>query len=378
VTGPSPDWPLGLAWLAHVLGRDLQRAARAAGGPRALWRCGRDALGRALRLGGADLERAHRARRGFDAVAQARRLADAAIVHRSPEDSAYPESLAELHDPPFGLFLTGRVDEALACLGEGPVVAIVGSRRATAAGRALAREVAGGLAHRGAVVVSGLAHGIDAAAHEGALGAGGVTVAVLGCGVDVPYPRRNRLLAARIAASGMLVSEYWPGTPPAPWRFPARNRVVAGLAQAVTVIEAGRRSGALITADFGLELGRPVLAVPGWPGSVASEGCNGLLRAGAGLLEDAADVVFEIPRGPWREGPARAGEVPGGLAGAIHELLQREPMGADRLAAELGEGPAEVAGALAMLEVEGLVVRGEAQRFWAAPAPRARGGRGEA
>jgi DNA processing protein len=376
VSEQAPDWPLGLAWLAHVLGRDLQRAARAAGGPRALWRCGRDALGRALRLGGADLERAHRARRGFDAPSHARRLADAGIVHRSPEDPAYPESLAELHDPPFGLFLTGRVGEALACLGEGPVVAIVGSRRATAAGRALAREVAAGLAQRGAVVVSGLAHGIDAAAHEGALAAGGVTVAVLGCGVDVPYPRRNRVLAARIAASGMLISEYWPGTPPAPWRFPARNRVVAGLAQAVTVIEAGRRSGALITADFGLELGRPVLAVPGWPGTLASEGCNGLLRAGAGLLEDAADVVFELPRAPWREEAPRAGAVLEGLAGAIHEVLQREPMGADRLAAELGEGPAEVAAALALLEVEGLVVRGEAQRFWAAPAPRSRAERG--
>ena len=141
----------------------------------------------------------------------------------------------------------------------------------------------------------------------------------------------------------------------------------------ISRIEAGRRSGALITADFGLELGRPVLAVPGWPGSVASEGCNGLLRAGAGLLEEAADVVFEIPRAPWRkETPAAAGAVLEGLAGAIHELLQREPMGADRLAAELGEGPAEVAGALALLEVEGLVVRGEAQRFWAAPAPRGR------
>ena len=171
----------------------------------------------------------------------------------------------------------------------------------------------------------------------------------------------------------MLVSEYWPGTPPAPWRFPARNRIVAGLAQAVAVIEAGRRSGALITADFGLELGRPVLAVPGWPGSVASEGCNGLLRAGAGLLEEAADVVFEVPRAPWREEtPAAARAALEGLPGAIHELLQREPMGADRLADELGEGPAEVAGALALLEVEGLVVRGEAQRFWAAPAPRSR------
>jgi DNA processing protein len=212
-----------------------------------------------------------------------------------------------------------------------------------------------------------MAHGIDAAAHEGALEAGGLTVAVLGCGIDVPYPRRNRHLARRIAETGALVSEYWPGTPPAPWRFPARNRIVAGLAQAVAVVEAGRRSGALITADFALELGRPVLAVPGWPGALASEGCNGLIRAGAALLEGPEDVVAEVPEAGWSTASPAAAAALDGLGGSVHALLQREPMDADRVAEELGEDAGAVAAALALLEVEGLAVRGPAQRFWAAP-----------
>ncbi|HEX2503427.1 MAG TPA: DNA-processing protein DprA [Miltoncostaeaceae bacterium] len=367
MTGPA-EWPLGLARLAQALGRDLQRAARRAGGGRALWGADREALGRALGLAGAELAAADAARRRFDAAAELRRLAEAGILHVGAPDRRYPGRLTELHDPPFGLFARGSVERALAAIAGAPVVAIVGSRRATAQGRAFARGVAGRLAERGAVIVSGLAHGIDAAAHEGALAEGGTTVAVLGCGVDVPYPRRNRDLARRVAERGALVSEYWPGTAPAPWRFPARNRIVAGLAQAVAVVEAGRRSGALITADFALELGRPVLAVPGWPGAVASEGCNGLLRAGAALLEGPEDVVAEIAEAGWSDAaPAAAAAALGGLGGRIHELLQREPMGADRLADELAEDAAAVSGALALLEVEGLAVRGEGQRFWAAP-----------
>jgi DNA processing protein len=142
---------------------------------------------------------------------------------------------------------------------------------------------------------------------------------------------------------------------------------VAGLAQAVAVVEAGRRSGALITADFALELGRPVLAVPGWPGSVSSEGCNGLLRAGAALLEGPEDVVAELPDAGWRPAGGALQGPPDGLPGRVHEALAREPMSADRLAAHLGEEPAAVAAAIALLEIEGLAVRGEGQRVWAAP-----------
>ena len=367
------EWPLGLARLSQALGRDLQRPARVAGGPERLWRAGRADLGRWMRSAGAELDGLHRIRRGIDPAEDARRLAAAGVTHVGLPAGAFPAALRQLPDPPFGLFARGAVVEALPLLAEAPVVAIVGSRRATPQGLALARDLAAALAERGAVIVSGLAHGIDAAAHEGALRAGGTTVAVLGCGVDVPYPRRNRDLARRIRERGALVSEFWPGTPPAPWRFPARNRIVAGLAGAVAVVEAGRRSGALITADFSLELGRPVLAVPGWPGAVASEGCNALLRAGAALLETAEDVIAEMPDAVWREAaPARPPELDG-LAGRIHDHLAREPMDADRLGEELGEDPATVAGALALLEVEGIVVRGDGQRFWATPRVRAAG-----
>ncbi len=366
MSDPS-NWTLGLARMSQVLGRDLQRAARAAGGPERLWRSDRSELGRLLRCAGAELDIAHRTRAGIDPTADAAHLAAAGIVHIGMDDDRYPASLRPLPDPPFGLFVRGAVGPALARLRESPVVAIVGSRRATAAGMALARRLAAGLAERGAVVVSGLAHGIDAAAHAGALDAGGVTIAVLGCGVDVSYPRRNRDLARAIGEDGALMSEYWPGTSPAPWRFPARNRIVAGLAGAVAVIEAGRRSGALITADFGLELGRPVLAVPGWPGAQESEGCNGLLRAGAALLESVEDIVAEVTDRPWRDPSPPAATYLDGLPQRVHDHLAREPMGADRLAEELGEQAATIAAALALLEVEGLAVRGEGQRFWAAP-----------
>jgi len=225
LTAPA-EWPLGLAHLAAQLDRDLQRAARSAGGPAALWRCSHAALVGHLGLDSARGREARAARAGFDPPAVRRLLAEAGIGHVGRPEPGFLAPLAAIYDPPFGLFLRGRAAPALARLGAGPVVALVGSRRATAPGRAMARALAAGLAERGAVVVSGLAQGIDAAAHEGALAADGTTVAVLGCGVDVSYPRANRLLAARIVADGLLVSEYWPGTRPAPWRFPARERLM--------------------------------------------------------------------------------------------------------------------------------------------------------
>jgi DNA processing protein len=362
-----PDWPLGLARWADLLGRDLQRAARASGGPAALWSADREALACVLRVDAGRAEELIGLRARLDAAGEVARLGAAGILHVGCPEPGFPARLAEIYDPPFGLFLRGDPD-ALARIAEVPTVAVVGSRKATTAGLAFARALAHDLAERGAVVVSGLAAGIDAAAHEGALDAGGVTIAVLGTGVDVVYPRRNRGLAERILArGGLLASEYWPGTPPAPWRFPARNRIVCGLSQAVVVIEAGRRSGALITADFALEAGRPVLAVPGPPAAESSAGCNGLIRAGAALCEGAEDVVAELPGAAWA--PARpAGPAPlGGLAGQIYERLLREPLRADQIATGLGAEPAAVAAALARLEVDGLALRGEGQRFWAAP-----------
>ncbi|HMM48786.1 MAG TPA: DNA-processing protein DprA [Miltoncostaeaceae bacterium] len=356
-------WSLGLARWAAELGRDLQRPVRALGGPRELWRV--------LRVDAATVARLCALRADINPARVRERLGAVGIVHISPGDARWPDALAALPDPPFGLFVRGDADETLASLAAAPVVSLVGSRRASARGRVFAHSLAGGLARAGAVVVSGLAYGIDAAVHEGVLSADGVTVAVLGCGVDVVYPRRHRALADRIMNRGLLMSEYWPGTPPAPWRFPARNRIVAGLAGAVGVIEAGERSGALITADFALEVGRPVLAVPGWPTDSGARGCNALLRAGAALLEDRDDLIHELPGARWRVESPMGGIGPAddahGLAGRILAALAREPLSADALGEQLGEGAATVAGTLAVLEVDGAVVRDDAQRYLVVP-----------
>lgn len=369
MTSPQ-EWSLGLARWAAELGRDLQRPIRAFGGPAALWTAAVGDLGRVLRVGAADAARLDAVRRDLRPAAVAASLAADGIAHLHPASPLWPAALGALPDPPVALFVRGDMAATFAALAEAPVVAVVGSRRATSQGVAFAHDLAGGLCRRGAVVVSGLAHGIDAAAHEGALAAEGLTVAVLGCGVDVAYPRRHRALAARIMARGALVSEFWPGTPPAPWRFPARNRIVAGLAGAVAVVEAGGRSGALITADFALEVGRPILAVPGWPTAAASAGCNALLRAGAALLEGPDDVVDELPGARWVGATDGRPPAPDGVAGRVYECLAREPLAADVLAERVGEDAAAVAAVLAVLEVEGLVVRGEGQRYWAAPAGR--------
>jgi DNA processing protein len=202
--------------------------------------------------------------------------------------------LGELPDPPGEqLFSRGdRVEEALAA----PAVAIVGARACSSYGAHVARSLAHDLAAAGVTVVSGLARGIDAEAHRGALDAAGLTVAVLGCGIDRDYPAAHTELAKNVAASGGLVSEYEPGTEPAPWRFPARNRLIAALAQAVVVVEARERSGALITVDLAINLGRPIYAVPGEITSRLSDGTNELIRRGyATAITDAEQILEALP-----------------------------------------------------------------------------------
>ena len=189
-----------------------------------------------------------------------------------------PELLQQIHDPPRSLFLRGAPDPEILAR---PAVAIVGARACSPYGAQVARMLGRELAAAGLVVVSGLARGIDGEAHRGALDAGGVTVAVLGCGIDRDYPAAHSELARRICERGLVVSEYEPGVEPAPWRFPARNRIIAGLTAVTVIVEARERSGALITADFALEDGREVLAVPGEITGTLSTGTNRLLRQGA-------------------------------------------------------------------------------------------------
>jgi DNA processing protein len=205
-------------------------------------------------------------------------------------DVRFPTALAAIHDPPETLWITGDIDALRA-----PSVAIVGSRAASPYALEVARRLGADLARRNVTVVSGMARGVDSAAHRGALEGGGVTIAVFGCGVDVIYPREHRGLAARIAERGALVSEFPPGTPPLRSFFPQRNRIISGLSLAVVIVEAAEGSGSLITADFALDQGRTVLAVPGNVLGGRNYGAHALLRDGAKLVECADDILEELP-----------------------------------------------------------------------------------
>ena len=261
-------------------------------------------------------------------------------------DRGFPSHLSAIYDPPPRLYLRGSRPELLA----GPCVAVVGARSCSSYGAQVARSLARELAAAGVVVVSGLARGIDGEAHRGALEAGGLTIAVLGCGIDRDYPRSHTELARRIAADGLLVSEYPAGIEPAPWRFPARNRIVAGLSLAVVVVEARERSGALITADFALEEGRDVFAVPGEITSSLSAGSNALLKLGAIPLLAADDVLTTL----GLEQTARTPAPVGGDNATVLACLQHGVAGADEIAARTGLPAERVASVLVELELDGL------------------------
>jgi DNA processing protein len=267
-------------------------------------------------------------------------------------DDAYPPLLAELHDPPTRLFLRGEAMELLLA----PAVAVIGARSCSAYGAHVARSLARELAYAGLVVVSGLARGIDGEAHRGALEAEGATIGVLGCGIDRDYPAAHAALASRIAETGLVVSEYPPGTQPAPWRFPARNRVIAAMALATVVVEARERSGALITADFALELGREVFAVPGEITSALSAGTNHLLRQGAAPLLSVEDVLLSLGR--ERRAPKEARPV-SPAAARLLDLLADGAQGADDLVARSGSETGEVSAALVELELAGLAAHAD-------------------
>jgi DNA processing protein len=286
--------------------------------------------------------------RAFDGRAYEARLAGDGFRFVRRSAAAFPPQLRSIHDPPPGLFVRGAADLELLAR---PAVAVVGARACSGYGAAVARSLARDLAAAGLVVVSGLARGIDAEAHRGALEAGGTTVAVLGCGIDRDYPAAHRDLAERIAATGLIVSEYAPGVEPAPWRFPARNRIVAGLCAATVVVEARERSGALITADLALEEGREVFAVPGEITSSLSAGTNDLLKLGASPLTRVQDVL--VCFGLEAQPSVAAVE---GAAAQLLELLRDAPASADELVRRTGLDTGEVARALVELELAGLAV----------------------
>lgn len=265
--------------------------------------------------------------------------------------SGLPEPLRDLPGGPHWLFVRGAVPQ-------GPAVAIVGSRRASRYGSAVARRLGAMLAGGGWVVVSGMALGIDGEAHRGALDAGGATAAVLGSGIDVWYPQRHRTLGeAILEAGGAVVSEFPPGTPPAPWRFPCRNRIIAGWASVVVVVEAAERSGALITARLAAEWGRDVLALPGDIHRPTSVGANGLIRDGAHpftSVEEAVEMVERVT-GPVRPRVPPTVEEDDPLLAVLGTI----PIPVEEVVALAGLPAPEVLRALTRLEMSGRVLRAD-------------------
>ncbi len=264
-------------------------------------------------------------------------------------DVRFPARLKAIFDPPPSLYLRGSGEPGL--LGRRSV-GVVGARSCSPYGAQVARMLGRELAAAGLVVVSGLARGIDGEAHRGALESGGPTVGVLGCGIDRDYPAVNAALSRRMEDGGLVISEYEAGVEPAPWRFPARNRIIAGLCEAVVVVEARERSGALITADFALEEGREVFAVPGEITSALSVGSNALLRLGATPLTGSGDVLeaLGIERAAATEDPDVSE-----AARRLLVLVRDTPSAADELVAKASLEAGAVSVALTELELAGLV-----------------------
>ena len=275
-------------------------------------------------------------------------------------DPDYPAALLQTADPPLLLYMIGERAHL-----QPPSVAIVGSRSPTPQGLDNARQFAADFVADGLVVVSGLALGIDGAAHEGALGARGVTIAVVGTGLDIVYPSRHRSLAHRIATEGLIVSEFPPGTPSRAENFPLRNRIIAGLSLGTLVVEAALRSGSLITARLAVEAGREVFAVPGSIHSAQAKGCHQLIRDGAKLVECAADALEELRgiRSAWGgsapDTQAQAVESPSepGDADPLIDALGHDPVSLDALGARTGWPASDLLARLLTLELEGQVAR---------------------
>ena len=300
------------------------------------------------------------------------RAAGARLVRYT--DSSYPERLRAVPDPPPVLYARGSLEVASRA-----AVAVVGTRAPSEYGREMTRLLCRGLAATGVAVVSGLARGIDGEAHETALSQGGGTVAVLGSGVDVPYPPEHRDLCRRVEAGGAVLSEHPMGTAPLPHHFPARNRIISGLSLGVVVVEATERSGSLITARWALEQGREVFAVPGPAGSSRSRGPHRLIRQGAKLVENVADIIEEIapqlaaspapapepsPKVATHPGATSGGSsLLGGAAGEILRDLEAGPLQVDEVIERTGLSPQQVSQMLLEMELQGLLRQLPGKRY---------------
>lgn len=323
------------------------------GSPKRAWEASASEL---VRTGGCSTEVAlslDKKKKEIEPDTEMARLDKEGIGYITYHEPSYPEPLKNIFDPPPGLFYKGNLISQ-----DNLAVALVGSRRPTHYGKSVAEKIAAELAESGLTVVSGLARGIDSSAHNGALQAGGRTIAVLGNGIDIVYPRENRLLQDNVALSGAVVSEYPLGSPPESWHFPVRNRIISGLSRAIVVIEASERSGSLITTDCALEQGREVLAVPGNINSPMSKGTNRLIKQGACLVEKAEDVFEEIGLGClFRQSKIKTKTLPKMSRDEenIYHLLIGNTYDLDVIIDQSGISAQEALAALMFLEIKGLV-----------------------
>ncbi len=344
---------LGWQYLMPGTGRRLWSLINYFGSPGAAWKAGVKDLSGAPGIGNEGPEGLARRRSLLNPEQESGRLKSLGINFVCYTDPDYPENLREIYDPPLVIFQKGFLKSS-----DNLSVAVVGARKASPYGLAVAEKMTRDLAAVGVTVISGMARGIDSAAHKGALAGGGRTIAVLGCGVDIVYPRENRRLMEKIIDDGAVISEFPPGTAPEPWRFPVRNRMISGLSRGTVVVEAAERSGALITADFALDQNRDVMAVPGNVVSVLSRGTHRLIKQGARLVEGAGDVLDEL--GLEKLFPVRAIEDEGTLKMSEEEevlygLLSLDPVSLDEIIAKSGLPSQKVMAALMYLELKGLI-----------------------
>lgn len=275
-------------------------------------------------------------------------------------DKSYPNNLKQIYDPPPLLYVRGDLQAK-----DDLAISMVGSRLSSSYGRMITERIAGDMARHGVTIVSGMARGIDSAAHRGALSAGGRTIAVLGCGVDIVYPPENRRLFEEITAHGAVISEFPMSTPPEGTNFPRRNRIISGLSLGVVVVQADSRSGSLITAGLALEQNRDVFAVPGNVGMARSRGTNRLIKQGAKLVESADDILEEIlPR--FQHQGLEPTDVKPSLEdeeGRVFRIIEDEPAHIDSIIAQTGMDASRVSAILLQLELKGLVQQLPGKRF---------------
>jgi DNA processing protein len=272
------------------------------------------------------------------------------------DDPFYPKRLKEIYDPPPLLYVRGEVrqEDELA-------ISIVGSRKTSPYGRSITERMSQDLARQGVTIVSGMARGIDSVAHWGAISAGGRTIAVLGCGIDVLYPPENRALMAKIIERGAVLSEFRMGSLPEGGHFPKRNRIISGISRGVVVVQASMKSGSLITARYALDQGRDVYAVPGNVGTESSQGSNWLIKQGAKLVESSQDVLEDfVPQGPRKEKGEEGGNTASGPdlpeeERSLFDLLGDDPLHIDEMICRSRMEPGRVSSLLLNLEIKGLI-----------------------